>query len=249
MLKAKYIDTLGFKVFSDNLDLIDVKNTHPKVINTISPNSYGLATRDVDFLQSLKRSDYLVLDGVYFAFASILLHGKNIKKNQGPDVFNHFIKRANIKGYKVFFLGSSPETLKRIEYKVQRIYSNIKVKSYSPPFKAEFNEEDNNEMVNIINEYQPDILFVGMTCPKQEKWSVKHKHVLKSGLIISIGNVFDWFAETQKAIHPAWYKLRLAWLVRIFLRPEIFRRNIGNQMKFFGDVMLLFFKLKKLNNA
>ncbi len=249
MLKAKYIDTLGFKVFSDNLDLIDVKNTHPKVINTISPNSYGLATRDVDFLQSLKRSDYLVLDGVYFAFASILLQGKNIKKNQGPDVFNHFIKRAHIKGYKVFFLGSSPETLKRIEYKVQRIYSNIKVKSYSPPFKAEFNEEDNNEMVNIINEYRPDILFVGMTCPKQEKWSVKHKHVLKSGLIISIGNVFDWFAETQKAIHPVWYKLRLAWLVRIFLRPEIFRRNIGNQMKFFGDVMLLFFKLKKLNNA
>jgi len=249
MLKAKYIDTLGFKVFSDNLDLIEVKNTQPKVINTISPNSYGLATLDVDFFQALKRSDYLVLDGVYFAFASILLQGKNIKKNQGPDVFNHFIKRADTKGYKVFFLGSSSETLKRIEYKVQRNYPNIKVKSYSPPFKAEFNEEDNNEMVNIINEYQPDILFVGMTCPKQEKWSVKHKHILKSGLIISIGNVFDWFAETQRAIPPVWYKLRLAWLVRIFLRPEIFRRNIGNQMKFFRDVMLLFFKLKKLNNA
>lgn len=249
MLKAKYIDTLGFKVFSDNLDLIDVKNTHPKVINTISPNSYGLATRDADFFQSLKRSDYLVLDGVYFAFASILLQGRNIKKNQGPDVFDHFIKRANTNGYKVFFLGSSPETLKKIEDKIHRIYPNIKVNSYSPPFKAEFNEEDDDEMVNIINEYQPDILFVGMTCPKQEKWSIKHRHILKSGLIISIGNVFDWFAETQKAIPAVWYKLRLAWLVRIFLRPEIFRRNIGNQMKFFGDVMLLFFKLKKLNNA
>ena len=249
MLKAKYIDTLGFKVFSDGLDLITVKNTHPKVINTISPNSYGLATGDADFFQSLKRSDYLVLDGVYFAFASILLQGKNIKKNQGPDVFDHFIKRADANGYKVFFLGSSPETLKRIEDKTYRLYPNIKVKSYSPPFKAEFSEEDNNEMVNIINEYQPDILFVGMTCPKQEKWSVKHKHILKSGLIISIGNVFDWFAETQKAVPVIWYKLRLAWLIRIFLRPEIFRRNIGNQMKFFGDVVLLFFKLKKLNNA
>jgi N-acetylglucosaminyldiphosphoundecaprenol N-acetyl-beta-D-mannosaminyltransferase len=249
MLKAKYIDTLGFKVFSDNLNLIDVKNIHPKVINTISPNSYGLATRDTDFFDSLKKSDYLVLDGVYFAFASILLQGKNIKKNQGPDVFDHFIKRADAKGYKVFFLGSSPETLKKIESKVHAIYPNIKVKSYSPPFKAEFNEEENDEMVSIINEYQPDILFVGMTCPKQEKWSVKHKHILKSGLIISIGNVFDWFAETQKAIPAIWYKLRLAWLVRIFLRPEIFRRNIGNQMRFFGDVILLFFKLKKLNNA
>jgi len=249
MLEAKYIDTLGFKVFSDNLDLIDVKNAYPKVINTISPNSYGLATRDADFLQTLKRSDYLVLDGVYFALASILLQGKNIKKNQGPDVFDHFIKRADKNSYKVFFLGSSTETLKKIEDKIHRIYPNIKVKSYSPPFKAEFDKNEDDEMVNIINQYQPDILFVGMTCPKQEKWSVKHKDALKSGLIISIGNVFDWFAESQKAIPAIWYKLRLAWLIRIFLRPEIFKRNIGNQMKFFGDVVMLFLKLKKLNNA
>ncbi len=105
MLKAKYIDTLGFRVFADGVDLITVKNTHPKVINTISPNSYGLATRDADFFQSLTRSDYLVLDGVYFAFASILLQGRNIKKNQGPDVFDHFVKRADENGYKVFFFG------------------------------------------------------------------------------------------------------------------------------------------------
>ncbi|MFD0750811.1 WecB/TagA/CpsF family glycosyltransferase [Mucilaginibacter calamicampi] len=249
MRKAKYINTLGFKVFSDDLDLINVKNTSPQVINTISPNSYGLSTCDAEFYQSLKKSDYLVLDGVYFALASILLQGKNIKKNQGPEVFEHFIERANINGYKVFFLGSSPETLEKIEEKAHRLYPNIKIRSYAPPFKSDFSEEDNNKMVDVINEYEPDILFIGMTCPKQEKWSVKHKYRLKSGLIISIGNVFDWFAGTQKAIHSLWYKLRLAWLIRIFLRPEIFKRNIGNQMKFFSDVILLFFKLKKFNNA
>ena len=249
MRKAKYINTLGFKVFSDELDLINVKNTVPQVINTISPNSYGLSTRDAEFYQSLKKSDYLVLDGVYFAFASILLQGKNIKKNQGPEVFDHFIKRANVNGYKVFFLGSSPQTLEKIEGKSHRLYPNVKVKSYSPPFKSYFSEEDNKKMIDVINEFEPDILFVGMTCPKQEKWSVRHQHLLKSGLIISIGNVFDWFAGTQKAVHSLWYKLRLAWLVRIFLRPEIFKRNIGNQMKFFIDVILVFLKLKKLNNA
>ncbi|MGY3213759.1 WecB/TagA/CpsF family glycosyltransferase [Mucilaginibacter sp. HD30] len=249
MREAKYIDTLGFKVFSDELDLIDIENTIPRVINTISPNSYGLSMCDAEFYQSLKKSDYLVLDGVYFAFASILLQGKNIKKNQGPDVFDHFIKRANVNTYKVFFLGSTAETLKKIEEKVKRVYPNVKVKSYSPPFKSSFSEEDNKKMVDIINEFEPDILFVGMTCPKQEKWSVMHKCVLKTGLIISIGNVFDWFAGTQKAVHVFWYKLRLAWLIRIFLRPEIFKRNIRNQMKFFAEVILLFFKLKKLNNA
>jgi len=248
MRKAKYIDTLGFKVFSDELNLINIKSASPRVINTISPNSYGLSTCDTEFYQSLKKSDYLVLDGVYFALASILLQGKNIKKNQGPDVFDHFMKRADLNGYKVFFLGSSPETLEKIEEKAHRIYPNVKVKSYAPPFKSYFSEEDNNKMLDVINEYEPDILFIGMTCPKQEKWAVRHKYLLKSGLIISIGNVFDWFAGTQKAIHSLWYKLRLAWLIRVFLRPEIFSRNIGNQMKFFSDVTLLFLKLKKLNN-
>jgi N-acetylglucosaminyldiphosphoundecaprenol N-acetyl-beta-D-mannosaminyltransferase len=249
ILEEKYVTTLGYKVFSDNLDLISIKNTPAKVINTISPNSYGLATRDIDFNNALKNSDYLVLDGVYFAFASILLNGKNIKKNQGPDVFDHFITLADKEMCKVFFLGSTPETLQKIENRVHEQYPNIKMSYYSPPFKPEFSEDDNNKMIETINAFEPDILFVGMTCPKQEKWAVKHKYLLKTGLIISIGNVFDWFAGTQKAIHPFWYKLRLAWLVRIFLRPEIFKRNIGNQMKLFTDVILLFLRLKKLKNA
>ena len=128
-------------------------------------------------------------------------------------------------------------------------YPDVETMYYSPPFKTEFTEEDNNQMVGIVNEFNPDILFVGMTCPKQEKWAVKNKEILKTGLIISVGNVFDWFAGTQKAIHPVWYKLRLAWLIRIFLRPEIFKRNIGNQLRFFREVTLLFLRLKKLENA
>jgi N-acetylglucosaminyldiphosphoundecaprenol N-acetyl-beta-D-mannosaminyltransferase len=77
----KYITTLGFKIFSDHLDLIPIRNGSTKVINTISPNSYGLSTKDAIFNTSLKSSDYLVLDGVYFALASVMLLGKNIKRN------------------------------------------------------------------------------------------------------------------------------------------------------------------------
>jgi N-acetylglucosaminyldiphosphoundecaprenol N-acetyl-beta-D-mannosaminyltransferase len=249
MPEITYVDTLGFKVFSDSLDKILINNVPAKVINTISPNSYGLSTKDSVFHDSLVNSDYLVLDGVYFAIASILLKGKNIKRNQGPDVFDYFIKRADVDKCKVFFLGSTQKTLQLMAERAANEYPGIQVEYYSPPFKPEFSEEDDQEMIRVINEYQPDILFVGMTCPKQEKWSVKNKGVLKTGLIISIGNVFDWFAGTQKAIHPIWYKLRIAWLIRIFLRPEIFKRNIGNQMKLFTDVILLFLRLKKLKNA
>ena len=246
MSDIKYVNSLGFKIFSDSLDKISIKNSPAKVINTISPNSYGIATKDEVFCESLKKTDYLVLDGVYFALASILLKGKNIRKNQGPEVFRHFIALAEQNKYRVFFLGSSEETLKKIKDRVNEEYPNVEVMGYSPPFKPEFTDDDDNKMVDAINEFNPDILFVGMTCPKQEKWSVKNKGALNTGLVVSIGNVFDWFARTQKAIPHIWYQLRIAWLVRIFLRPEILKRNIANQMKFFTDVVLIFLRLKKV---
>lgn len=242
----KFIETIGFKVFSDSLSKIDVENENCKVINTISPNSYGVSTKDIEFKVALQNSDFLVLDGVYFAFASLLLNFENIKRNQGPDVFYHFMDRLNSKNGKAFFLGSSEKTLALIAQKVSIDYPMIRMKSFSPPFKSEFSDNDNKKMVEVVNEFKPDILFVGMTCPKQEKWAVKHRDSINAGLIISIGNVFDWYAGTQKMIHPIWFKLRLAWLIRIFLRPEIFKRNIGNQMLFFYHVILIFLKIKKI---
>ncbi|MEZ5072882.1 MAG: WecB/TagA/CpsF family glycosyltransferase [Bacteroidales bacterium] len=215
------------------------------MINTISPNSYGITTRDAVFRQALKDTDFLVLDGVYFALASLLLQGKNIKANQGPDVFYHFMKRAGEQGSRVFFLGSTETTLSLMKDRAAREYPAMKVAAYSPPFKPEFSPEDNAGMVRTINEFDPDVLFVGMTCPKQEKWAISQRENLKAGLVVCIGNVFDWFAGTQKAIHPFWFRIKLGWLVRIFLRPEIFRRNIKNQMIFFWHIVLIFLKLKK----
>lgn len=240
------VNTIGFSVFSDNLANIPIQENKCRVINTISPNSYGLSTRDQEFRQALMASDYLILDGVYFAVASLLLQGKNIKRNQGPDAFDHFIGRINKQGGKVFFLGSTENTLQKITARIEVEYSNLQVKSYSPPFKAEFSEEDNKKMVEEINAFNPDLLFVGMTCPKQEKWAIKHREKLNVGLAICIGNVFDWFAGTQKAVPAFWYKIRLGWLARMFLRPEVFKRNIGNQLLFFWHVLLLFLKIKRL---
>ncbi|RZK37197.1 MAG: glycosyltransferase [Pedobacter sp.] len=241
-----FVDVLDFKVFSDDLNAISIGSDRCRTINTISPNSYGLSLKDSTFKAALKKTDFLVLDGVYFAFASLLLKGRNIKKNQGPDVFYHFMNRVNKEGGKIFFLGSSEETLQKMEQRVKTDYIHIESKSYSPPFKEDFSDQDNQCMLDAINAFNPEVLFVGMTCPKQEKWATEFRDKINSSLVISIGNVFDWFAGTQKPIHPFWFKIRMGWLIRIFLRPEIFRRNIKNQMSFFGDVIMIFLKLKRI---
>lgn len=243
------VKTFGFSVYSDDLANIPLDYTGaPKLLNTISPNSYGIATKDSLFRTSLIESDYLVLDGVYFALASILLQGRNIRRNQGPDVYYHFMNRMNRDRGRVFFLGASEKTLKKIKIKAAAEYSNVEVAYYSPPFKPEFTDEENNEMIARVNKYSPDVLFVGMTCPKQEKWAFQNKEKLQTRLICCVGAVFDWYAGNQRVIHPLWWKLRLGWLKRTIDRPEILKRypNIGI---FFWHLLLANMGIKKYRHG
>ena len=239
-----FVNSLGYTVFSDSLTKISLENESPQMLNTISPNSYGISTKDSLFEVALKKSDYLVLDGVYFALSSIFLQGKNIKKNQGPDVFNFFINKMNLEHGRVFFLGSSTETLSKMKVRLKNDFENINAEFMSPPFKPNFSEKDNMKIVEAINIFKPDIIFIGMTCPKQEKWAYQHKNKLETKLICSVGAVFDWYAGNQKDIHPLWWKYRLAWLKRTIDRPEILKRypNIGI---FFWHLLLAIVGIKK----
>ena len=236
---------LGYNVFSSRLDAIDPE-IDKLLINTFSPNSYGLALSDKKFETALKNTDVLVLDGIGIALGSIILHGKNIKKISGQDCFDHYMAVANNKNWKVYFLGSSEQTLKKITDRVKKEYPNVITGTYSPPFKPEFSEEDNNHMVDAINAFKPDVLFVGLTAPKQEKWAYQHRNRVNARIISTIGNVFDWYAGNSKRPAKIWIDLRLEWLVRIFLRPEIFRRNTGNQLKFLRDLFLHITYIKRI---
>lgn len=220
----KNVSAMGFSIFSCGLNEIQLNKSKHLLLTTISPNSYGLSTKYPLFRESLKNSDLLLLDGVYFALSSILLQGKNIKRNQGPDVFYYFMNYINKQQGKVFFLGSSPQTLAKIKKRAEIEYPNIKIDTYSPPFKTNFSDDETREMIQAVNAFSPDILFVGMTCPKQEVWAYQNKQIMNAGIICCIGAVFDWYAGNQKNISPIWWKLRLAWLKRTIDRPEILKR-------------------------
>lgn len=240
----KIVHCLGYNVFSDSLEKIKLVRNDPKVLSTISPNSYGIATKDLRFQQSLKNSDFLVLDGVYFGLGSIINSREVIKKNQGPDVFDFYMNYLNNKRGKAFFLGSTKEVLNGIKKRSSIEYPNINIEYFSPPFKSVFSELENKQMIKKINDFNPNIVFIGMTCPKQEKWAHEHGKKLKTDLICSIGAVFNWYSGDQNEIHPLWWKLRLAWFKRTIDRPEIIKRypNIGI---FFYHLLLSLFGIKK----
>ena len=226
----------GYTLVKESLDCVPMDGK--AVINTISPNSYGISQKDAEMDQALKGADYLILDGVYFGLWPLLRYGKKARRITGWDSFIYYLERMQETGGKVFLLGSTPETLRKMT-------SRIRVDSYSPPFKPEFDPEDNRRMVEAVNAFAPDLLVVGMTAPKQEKWTYFNMPRLNAHVSIAVGNVFDWYAGNTRRPGKFWQKAGLEWFVRIFYRPEIFKRNISNQMVFFRHLSLKLLRIKK----
>ena len=231
------VRTMGFRVFNAALSEVALTEGRTLVLNTISPNSYGMSTKDEEFRTALVQSDILVLDGVYFALAALALRGKRIMPNQGPTVFEHFMTRMSQSHGRVFFFGSTPDTLEKMKVRARADFPGAQVAYYSPPFRAKFTDREDEESLAHIQRFRPDIVFVSLTCPKQEKWVHQHRSAINAKLVCSVGAVFDWYSGKQKEIPNIWWKYKLAWLKRTIDRPEILKRypNIGI---FFRDLLL-----------
>jgi N-acetylglucosaminyldiphosphoundecaprenol N-acetyl-beta-D-mannosaminyltransferase len=123
-------------------------------------------------------------------------------------------------------------------------YKNIEVEYFSPPYKDSFSDEENNEMLMAINRFSPDILFVGMTAPKQEIWAYQNKEKINARIICSVGAVFEWYAKVKKEPGKIWVKLGLEWLIRTIRRPEILNRY-PDYLMFFWLLFLNIIRIRK----
>jgi N-acetylglucosaminyldiphosphoundecaprenol N-acetyl-beta-D-mannosaminyltransferase len=208
------------------------------IINTINPHSYCVAKRDKAFKEALQQSDFLLPDGVGIVLAAKVLKGKKIEKIAGADIHKFLLEQANAKKQSVFYLGASQNTLDLIEKRIQKEFSNIRMGSYSPPYKSEFSAAETNAMIGAVNNFKPDFLFVGMTAPKQEKWVFANKDLLDAKVITSIGAVFDFYAGTVKRSSPFWIKIGLEWLPRLVREPKrLWKRNFISTPLFLWDLL------------
>ena len=225
----------NFTIFNQSLETIE----NPKVlISTINAHSYNSVCQDLDFQRALQRSDVLLPDGISVVLALRFLTGVKIKKIAGADLFKYEMERINSKGGKCFFLGSSEPTLRMIIQKSFVQFPNIQIFAYSPPYKEFFSPEDNEAMVNAINFVEPDVLFIGMTAPKQEKWAYQNFERLKVGHVCCIGAVFDFYAGTVLRA-PGWLiSVGLEWLYRLVKEPRrLWRRYLIGNFKFVGSIL------------
>lgn len=206
-----------------------------KLINTVNAHSFNTAKKDKLFAEALTNGDVLIPDGVSIVKACRRIKAKSQPKERiaGWDLFEFEMSKLEKKGGTVMFMGSSQKVLDLIVKRAAKVYPHLKVVTYSPPYKPEFSDEDNKAIIDAINAANPDLLWIGMTAPKQEKWTYSHWDELNIHCHVgTIGAVFDFFAGTVERAPIWWQEHGLEWLYRLLKEPKrMWRRYIiGNTL-------------------
>lgn len=215
------------------------------LINAINAHSYNTARKDSLFAEALTNGDVLLPDGVSIVMACKWIKAKSLPKERiaGWDLFAFEMEKLERESEElrtkseeskiVMFMGSSQKVLDLIVKRAAEVYPHLKVVTYSPPYKTEFSDEDNKAIIDAIHAANPDLLWIGMTAPKQEKWTYSHWKELNIHCHVgSIGAVFDFFAGTMKRAPMWWQEHGLEWLYRLLKEPKrMWRRYIiGNAL-------------------
>jgi N-acetylglucosaminyldiphosphoundecaprenol N-acetyl-beta-D-mannosaminyltransferase len=247
---------LGYKVTVANasslvadIDAALQKAGPARWLACLNPHSYVCTLDDQLFSKALHASDFLIADGVGVVIASRFLSGRITQRVTGSDIFEGLNAVMQARGGgSVFFLGSTEDCLDDIRDRFVRDYPAIRlVGTWSPPFKSEWSEEELAEMRRVINLAEPDVLWVGMTAPKQEKWIYSNLPYLKVKFAAAVGAVFDFYTGRVKRSSPIFQMLGLEWLPRLIYQPRrLWRRMIISAPIFIWHIIK--FQRKKSKN-
>jgi N-acetylglucosaminyldiphosphoundecaprenol N-acetyl-beta-D-mannosaminyltransferase len=226
------VSLMDYSIFS--ADLSELSFGKKRLISTLNQYSFCIAEEDPEFKKALIESDMLLPDGMAIVAAIRILKGQRIKKIAGADLHHFLLNYLNHKGGKCFYLGSSQNTLTKITSRISSEFPNIKVETFSPAYKLEFSDYENQQMIAAINSFNPDVLFVGMTAPKQEKWAYKNKDSINAETICSIGAVFDFYAGTIQRPNSFWIRLRLEWFIRLIKEPK----RMSKRYLYYGPIFI-----------
>ena len=233
------VDARGIRPCIDEILAWTERGRSCRWLGCINPHSYAVAREDGRFESALRGADWLVPDGAGILLAGKVLGAPIPERVTGSDVFEGVMAGLDARGGgRVFFLGSTGSTLAKIREKCARDFPNVEVVgTYSPPFVPAYSEEETRAMCDAVAAASPDVLWVGMTAPKQEKWIAENRHRLEARFAAAIGAVFDFYVGNVKRSHPAFQRVGLEWLPRLVQEPRrLWRRTFVSGPRFLWDV-------------
>ncbi|MBT9568226.1 MAG: WecB/TagA/CpsF family glycosyltransferase [Thiobacillus sp.] len=175
------------------------------------------AWRDAAYRNIVNASDMAAPDGAPVAWMLRQQGFDGQPRINGPDLMWALCKRAASEYLPVYFYGSTEATLGKLEQRLREAFPALRIRTEAPPFRTLTAEED-AAAVDRINTSGAGIVFVGLGCPKQERWIAEHRSKINA-VMIGVGAAFDFHAGTvQRA--PAWMRNNgLEWLHRLASEP------------------------------
>lgn len=200
---------------------------------------HGIAEsrNDSDYRRALDSADLVVPDGMPLVWLG-RWHGHPLERRvYGPELMETFCRETGA-AYRHFFFGGGPGIAEQLAYSLHQRYGIVVAGSYCPPFRP-LTKEEQRGIRSYVRKVSPDLLWVGLSTPKQEKWMYENRNQLSVPVMLGVGAAFDFSCgRTRQA--PAWMREHgLEWLFRLSTEPQrLWRRYLITIPKAAGLVVL-----------
>ncbi|MEW8656825.1 MAG: WecB/TagA/CpsF family glycosyltransferase [Candidatus Thiodiazotropha endolucinida] len=235
---SEYACILGMRV--DQTSLIHSRNLISgwssqyvsKIVCVSNVHMCMEAYDDYEYQDCINTADLVVPDGKPLALGLRLLGKKQAQQVRGADLTRELLQIANNNNIVIGFYGGTEDAIKRITTIISHDYPDIKIGcAISPPFRRLVKQEQ-DEYIKQINRSSVQILFVGLGCPKQEKWMAKHRSDVRT-VMIGVGAVFDFLSGVKKEAPVVLQNIGLEWLFRLLTEPKrLWRRYLIHNPRF-----------------
>jgi N-acetylglucosaminyldiphosphoundecaprenol N-acetyl-beta-D-mannosaminyltransferase len=170
----------------------------------------------------------------------------HVDRVYGPDLMLAIMEKSQKEGYRHYFYGGADGVPELLKQKLQEKFPTIQVVgTYSPPFRPLSPEED-QQIVEMINETNPDIVWIGLSTPKQERWMSSHVGRISAPVMIGVGAAFDFHAGLKSQAPRFIQRSGFEWLYRLVTEPKrLWKRYLVNNPLFIIGIVQQKLGLKK----
>lgn len=240
MKTVKIMDVPFLHIDQDSFVLLidqRIQDKQKTFVVTANPEIVMAANENKNFMDLVLQADYVIADGIGVVKAAQLLNNPLPGRVTGFDTVMELLKIANEKNYKVYMLGAKQETLDLAIENIHKDFPNVNVVgSHNGYF-----DWDNNTIAEEAAALKPDMIFVALGYPRQEKWISENLHKFEYGIFMGVGGTFDGIAGTNPRAPEIWQKMNLEWLYRLLKQPSRWRRMLVLP-RFAGKILLMKFK-------
>ncbi|MED3622522.1 WecB/TagA/CpsF family glycosyltransferase [Neobacillus thermocopriae] len=190
---------------------------------TANPEIVMHANTDPEYLKIVNGADYVIADGIGVIIGSKIIENPLPERIPGFDLMQDLLKIGNEKGWSAYFLGAKKEVIEKAILNIKDNYPNLEIAGYHDGY-FDWNE---NKIPEEIKQSKPDMVFVALGFPRQEKFIAENIPQFEKGLFIGVGGSFDVIAGAVKRAPVIWQKLNLEWLYRLIKQPSRWRRMLA----------------------